>query len=54
VDGIVAKARQVQGGVVVVDLSRTPVTAEQLGDIMARVAARNEADRIKDVIIVPK
>ena len=54
VDGIVAKAKQVQGGVVVVDLSRTPVTAEQLGDIMARVTALNEADRIKDVIIVPK
>ncbi|WP_454859219.1 RHS repeat-associated core domain-containing protein [Promicromonospora soli] len=48
---IAKKGSQVQGGGVVLDFSRTSVTADDLGDIMARVG--NSTSRISDVVVLP-
>lgn len=48
---IAKKGTQVQGGGVVLDLSRTSVTAADLGDIMTRVT--NSTSRVSDVAVLP-
>ena len=50
VGAIAAKGNQVHGGGVVLDLSQSPLTAEQIGDILPRV--RGVTTRVSDVIVL--
>ena len=48
---IAKKGDQVKGGGVVLDLSKSSVTAADLGDIMGRVT--NSTSRVSDVVVLP-
>lgn len=52
ISAIASKGSQVHGGGVIVDLSQTSVTPEQLGDVMARV--QGTGSRVGSIIIMPK
>ena len=51
VSGIASKGSQVPGGGVVVDLSQTSITLEQLGNLQARIAGTGS--RVGDVLVIP-
>jgi contact-dependent growth inhibition (CDI) system CdiA-like toxin len=50
INAIVRKGKQVNGGGVVLDLSKSPLSAADLGDLLARV--RQTTTKITDIIII--
>ncbi|MPZ84377.1 MAG: hypothetical protein GEV28_29885 [Actinophytocola sp.] len=50
VSAIAAKGSQVRGGGVVLDLSKSPLTTADVGNLLARV--RGVTDQISDIIIL--
>ncbi|WIX85508.1 RHS repeat-associated core domain-containing protein [Amycolatopsis sp. DG1A-15b] len=51
VSAVASKGSQVQGGGVIIDLSRTSVTADQLGNIQARIAGTGA--RVGQIVVMP-
>jgi filamentous hemagglutinin len=51
VSQVVSKGSQVRGGGVVIDLSKSPLTPDQLGNILPRV--QGVTNQVSNVVVIP-